>query len=166
MSMQITIVGDLALIAMNRGCTAKVDAVDLPLVIGHTWTTLHSLRTAYARRTMCVDGKQKTILLHRVILAAEDGIQVDHINGDGLDCRRGNLRLATQQQNNCNTRRRIDNKTGFKGVRKHTLCSKYTSDITIFGRKHYLGLFDTPEAAYAAYCAASALHHKEFGRTT
>lgn len=153
--------GDIARIPLSQGCWAIIDVADLPLVAAHVWTVMHVGRTSYARR--CVKGK--TILLHRVIFGADESVRVDHEDGDGLNCRRSNMRPATYAQNNCNTRLRSDNKAGFKGVRKHSQCNKFQASICTNGVRTYLGLFSTAEEAHAAYCKASAEQHQQFGRT-
>lgn len=152
--------GDIARIPLSRGCVAVIDAADLPLVAPYVWTVMRSARTSYARRT--VQGV--SILLHRVVMGDPPGIRIDHRDGDGLNCRRANLRPATYAQNNRNTRLRSDNRCGFKGVRKHSLCNKFQASICTAGVRTYLGLFVTAEEAYAAYCAASAEQHQDFGR--
>jgi len=90
---------------------------------------------------------------------------VDHVDGNGLDNRRSNLRLATASQNQCNQRRSSANSSGFKGV---TWCRKgkrWKARIKVNKVLKHLGTFTSPEAAYAAYCAASERFHGEFGRT-
>jgi hypothetical protein len=153
--------GAVARIRLSQGYEAIVDLADLHLVAPFTWTVMHSARTSYARRTV----KGKTILLHRVVFGGDQAVRVDHRDGDGLNCRRSNLRAATYAQNNRNTRLRSDNKSGFKGVRKHSQCNKFQASICTDGIREYLGLFTTAEEAYAAYCAASAEQHQQFGRT-
>lgn len=157
----IIIEGDIARVPLSKGYVAIIDAADAPLVAPYTWTVVESKRTEYARRT----AKGKTISLHRFILGADAPPRIDHIDGDGLNCRRSNMRPATAGQNNCNSRLRCDNKLGLKGVRKHSLCNKYQAAICTNGVRTYLGLFETAEEAYAAYCKANAEQHKEFGRT-
>ena len=154
-----------ALVQLNRGFEAKVDFDDVIDVIQHRWSVLETGGICYARRTVREGGRQKTVLLHRVIMrVAEDGI-VDHINGDGLDCRKSNMRIVTKAQNNINKRTKRDSKTGIKGVRKHSLCNKYTAEIKPPGSKRiYLGIFETIEEAADAYAAAAEKHHGEYRR--
>ena len=161
----IRIEGAVAYITLTQGCIALIDAEDVPLVSGYDWTVLHSARTSYARRNQWSPSAQKTILLHRVVLGEPVGLRIDHKDGNGLDCRKANLRFATYRQNNTNTRTRADNRTGLKGVSKHSLCNKYRAAISLDGVRRDLGLFETAELAHAAYCAASAQLHREFGRT-
>lgn len=112
----------------------------------------------------------KTYLVHRVIYemmmgSIPEGYQVDHINGDKLDNRIENLRLATPEQNSKNTKGRTTSKTGVKGVFFHKASKKYRSDITINKGKVCLGYFDTIKEAAAAYATAAKLYHEEFAKT-
>lgn len=164
MKRQIIVTGEVARVPLSQGFFALIDAADVALIEGWDWSVMHSARTSYARRNDWCGGRQKSVLLHRVIFGADDDVRVDHRSGDGLDCRRDNLRAATYQQNNLNTRMHSDNRCGFKGVRQHSpRC--FSAQIQSGGIRRYLGAFETAEAAHAAYCAASAIYHHEFGRT-
>jgi hypothetical protein len=88
---------------------------------------------------------------------------IDHRDTNPANNRWKNLRVATQSLNNCNTRRRCDNTTGFKGVTPHQ--GKFRARIRLHGACTDLGVFDAPELAHAAYCTASAKIHGDFGRT-
>ena len=107
------------------------------------------------------------VALHRYILglAHNNGLVVDHINGDTFDNRKCNLRICTSAENSKNARTPITNTSGYKGVsyRRHT--NRYISRIRVNNEGIYLGSFDTPEEAYVAYCNASKKYHGEFGRT-
>lgn len=105
-----------------------------------------------------------TVRLHRDLMGAADGTEVDHINGNTLDNRRSNLRMATSSQNKWNTRLRRDNRTGYRGVRKRSDCERWAAEIAYKGRRTYLGSFPTPEAANAAYSAAADRLYGEFRR--
>ncbi|MGE5566200.1 MAG: HNH endonuclease [Parcubacteria group bacterium] len=86
---------------------------------------------------------------------------VDHINGNPSDNRWANLRLATRSQNLRNQRRRRD---GLKGASFMPERGKWRATIGVAGKALHLGVFDTEEAAHAAYVAASEAHHGEYGR--
>lgn len=121
-------------------------------------------RGAYPARVV-VDretGKRQIIRLHRYILNAPDGLEVDHINHDTRDCRRQNLRLATRVQNCANFRIRKDSRTGFKGVQKEG--NRYVAAIgnTRVGRSDRLGTFATPEEAARAYDREAIERYGEF----
>ena len=94
------------------------------------------------------------MLLHREILGLKPGDPwVDHLNGDRLDNRRENLRLATPSQNGLNRARPgRANRSGFIGVRKHS-AGRWSAQVQVERKQHYLGLFDTPEEAAAAVAA-------------
>jgi hypothetical protein len=87
---------------------------------------------------------------------------VDHINGDGLDNRRCNLRPATLVENARNRRLPSNNTSGFKGVNWHRGNGKWAASITADGRRHSLGYHDSPEDAGRAYDAAAIRLHGEF----
>lgn len=91
--------------------------------------------------------------------------QVDHIDGDGLNNRIANLRLATKSQNAANARRPRTNKSGYKGVCLVTgRTDKWRATIKAGGRQVHLGHFSDPREAHAAYCEAARKLHGEFAR--
>ena len=92
-------------------------------------------------------------------------VQIDHANGDRSDNRWANLRLATQRQNNANSRVRRNSKTGLRGVHLHET-GLYRAYISKPGKSiTHLGYFKTPEEAYAAYCQAAHETYGEFARS-
>lgn len=109
-----------------------------------------------------VDGKR--YLAHRLAWLYMFGdwpsSELDHANGDRLDNRIENLRLATRSQNNGN--RRSNARSGFKGVvlTKHG----YRAGISLNEKFIYLGMYQTPEEAHAAYCEAARVAFGEFHR--
>jgi HNH endonuclease/AP2 domain len=98
------------------------------------------------------DGK--TEKLHRVIMGAKTGELVDHINGNGLDNRKSNLRFATKSQNGANSKR--------KGYSFHKASGKWRATITKNYKQYTLGYFDTEEEARKAYKKAHAEIFGEF----
>lgn len=164
----VTIEGDVAYITLTKGYTAVIDAADVPLVGGYNWYAKVSKknRTVYAQRNeRKSDGKQKTILLHRAILNPKNGELVDHRDHDGLNNRRQNLRICDDNENKWNTKKRLDNTSGFKGVHWVERDSKWSARITVNGYRKHLGYFNSPEEAHVAYCEASEKYHNEFGHT-
>lgn len=84
---------------------------------------------------------------------------VDHVNGDTYDNRWGNLRNVDRHTNLQNQRKaHRNNKSGLLGVSVHR--SAYQADIWVNGKKRYLGIHETPEAAHAAYIAAKQEAHE------
>jgi len=156
----IRIEGDVAYVTLTHGYEAIIDAADVSLVEGVNWMAIVRHWTVYVHGRL--NGKRRS--LHRVLANPDDGAEVDHVNGDGLDNRRANLRAATRAQNCQNRRRRKDNTSGFKGVRLDRRYNKWRAEISACGSKYDLGCFDTPEAAHAAYVAASEVLHGEFAR--
>lgn len=149
------------LVPLSRGFFAVVDECDRAEVEKFNWQVKppsETSLTAYAQTG--------SILLHIFIARlAEMKIknEVDHRNGDGLDCTRGNLRPATVEQNRQNTRPHRDNKSGLNGVRKSR--NKWRAQIQANGVVHDLGTFDSKEDAARAYGAAAERLHGEFART-
>jgi hypothetical protein len=90
---------------------------------------------------------------------------IDHIDGNKLNNSWSNLRSALHQQNQCNIKRRSDNTSGFKGVSFHAGAGKWMAMVMKDSKSHYLGLYETPEAAHAAYCKAAADLHGAFFRS-
>jgi len=159
---------DTYLIPLTRGKSTTVDVIDANLA-DVLWTAKPDSYTIYAHRhEPCGNGKRKTIRLHRVILALMlkrdllTGEEVDHIDGNGLNNTRKNLRLATKAQNMANSRKRSDNTSGFKGVCWYEHKGKWRAYISVSGKKMHLGYFTSKEAAYAAYCTAAEKYHGEF----
>ena len=128
-----------------RGQVALADDADHALVAGTRW---YRTRTGYAWGRV---GGSMT-LLHRHLLAAAPGVLVDHVNGDRLDCRRQNLRLATPAQNKANSRRRADSRLPFKGIER-TRSGRYRAVLTVAGRRYRSGTFAEPLEAARAYDA-------------
>ena len=89
---------------------------------------------------------------------------VDHIDGDGLNNRRSNLRPATPSQNNANRRKSRQNTSGFKGVSYYHRTSRWRAYVGVDGKAIHLGYFDTAIDAARAYDAAALEHFGEFAR--
>lgn len=91
-------------------------------------------------------------------------LHVDHINGNPGDNRIVNLRLATCSENAYNRSKPPHNTSGFKGVSRQRGRRKWQSLIRVQGKNKFLGSFDTPEEASAAYDRAALKHHGDFAR--
>jgi hypothetical protein len=114
---------------------------------------------------ICIDSR--SCQAHRLVWvlhhgAIPAGLQIDHLNNDRSDNRLKNLRLATNLQNQFNSARHANNKSGFKGVGWNTHARKWQAQININGTRKYLGKFSTREAAAACYAAAAIAHHGKF----
>lgn len=159
----ITIQGDIAYVDLTLGFVAVIDAADVRLVAGRSWRAQRASRCVYAVAADFSTGRRTNVAMHRLLMGQPEGLQIDHRDGDGLNNLRANLRLATRAQNQHNKRTPVSNTSGFKGVRRSR--SKWMAQIKLNGTTQYLGTFDTPETAAAAYAKASAELHGEFGRT-
>lgn len=145
-----------------RDWIAIVDACDASLLdLGwHVQTRgRHRLPACMATKT-----EGRTIRLHREIMKAASGVVVDHINGNPLDNRRQNLRLANTASNNRNRRVQSGSYTGFKGVHLHRP-GWWRAAIVANGKKHDLGVFRSPVEAARAYDTAAVALHGQFART-
>lgn len=156
-------VEDYYIIPLSKGYATKISEEDLERVIAHNWSIKDSYPNSnlYAKSRFVVDGKVKMYKLHRFILGVTDPtIHVDHINGDGLDNRRCNLRLCTASQNASN--KKLSKGTSkYKGVYK-VKDFKYISYITINYKRINIGTFITEEDAARAYDTKAKELHKEF----
>lgn len=134
-------------IILSRGMSAVVDENDFVELNKMKWYVLNSRGKFYAVRTV---GKG-VMQMHRQILNAPTEKEVDHINGNGLDNRRSNLRLADRFQNNQNSSLRKDNSSGYKGVDFYKKLSKWRSYINCQKTNIHLGYFSTKEEAAFVY---------------
>ena len=153
-------------IVLTRNQTAQVDSLDSDLA-ALRWQARPGKRTWYAYRTVDIAGKCINVAMHRVILSRmlgrelSDSEQVDHINGDGLDNRRSNLRLVDSRLNARNRRTRRDSSTGVRGVEQ--IGRKYRARINVAGKHIHLGVFETLDEAKDAYAQASRNYFGEYG---
>jgi hypothetical protein len=149
------------------------DNCDSQLIESHTWYIQKRKNTFYIitviphpdggwrewtnPKTGKVERKRRTttLALHRLIMNPPKGMMVDHINGDGLDNRRANLRVCTNAENGRNQRLSKNNKSGYKGVSWFKRDKKWRSKIKHEGKSRCIGLFDCPEKAARAYDAVA-----------
>lgn len=156
-------------IPITKGYVALVDDEDFDWLSQWKWQARFIPgRTVYAQRTQRltpgVHGLRKTITMHRAIMNAPDGLDVDHVNLDGLDNRRANLRLCTPSQNAYNVGVRPHSRSGYKGVRFHKQSGLWRARITVAGVVISLGYHNTAEDAARAYDAAARREHGAFAR--
>jgi hypothetical protein len=105
--------------------------------------------------------------MHKIILGTKKGFVIDHINGNGLDNRRENLRFCSQKQNSRNNRRRKDKKytSKYKGVWKYNYDSGrigWVAQITVNDKAIHLGIFRDEEEAGYAYNQAAKKYFGDF----
>lgn len=119
----------------------------------------------YLKHRKKINGKGKSIYLHREITNCPPDMQVDHINGNTLDNRKSNLRICSASENARNTKRSRTNTSGFKGIYWNKDMGKWQAYITHHGKHIYLGSYLTPQEAHAAYCEGAVKYHGKFART-
>lgn len=138
---------------MTRGFVALVDEADAELS-AHNWFSSECGKGMYAARMVVREGRRGSLHMHRVI-AERMGLDtrgqiVDHINGNGLDNRRANLRLASKAVNARNARLPSSNTSGCKGVSFYRKTGKWRAYIKHNGKTYWLGVFTDKEDANQA----------------
>jgi hypothetical protein len=129
----------------GQGKWAIIDDADAQLLVGRR---VYVDRQGYAIVT--IDSKSRT--LQRYLLnPAFRRYVIDHINHDKLDCRRANLRVATDAQSVHNRRKSKANKSGYIGVFRHRDTNKFMARVSHQGKLYYLGLYLDPAEAARAY---------------
>lgn len=152
-------------IPLTQGKVALVDDDIYEWANRYKWHAHRINHTYYAHRTTGYGPSKKLVQLHREIMNTPAGVYVDHVNGDGLDCRRINMRHATASENARNTSKRSDNTSGFKGVSYVKNRSMWEARIKVNQRQYFLGHFQAPEDAARAYDEAARKYFGEFART-
>lgn len=139
-------------IQLTQGKVALIDDEDFDLVDQFKWTVVSKAnKIFYAYRMPSRKlGKRAPILMHRFILGAEKGQQVDHVNGDGLDNRRENLRFSTQSENLQNMHAGRGS-SKFKGVGWFESSGKWRAKTKFNGKYIHIGLFSSEIEAAKAY---------------
>ena len=117
-----------------------------------------------ARNVPKPNGKQQHLYLHRFIMNAPQGLIVDHIDGNPLNNKRENLRLATVAENGQNRGKPATNTSGFKGVDFHKGTGKFRAQITVNKKRITLGYFLTASDAACEYDQAAIQHYGEFAQ--
>lgn len=151
-------------ITLTQSKVAIVDDDDYEWLIQWTWYARKSSQRHpgrerwYAGRSF----KSRIIHMHRVILDAPKGLLVDHINGNGLDNQKSNLRLATNSQNICNSRLRSDNTSGYRGVSWNSSHGKWVATAVINGKQRQLGSSDDPVECAKLYDETAYNEYGEF----
>jgi len=150
-------------IYLGKGKFAIIDYEDAHRVLQHKWHCSGHADGAYAVSDSERNGiGGPSVYMHRLILDAPADKKVDHINGNRLDNRKENLRLATHAQNQRNRTKSRNNKTGYKGV--YRIRNRWQASITVDGKRIRLGAFGTPEDAARSYDAAAREYHGEFAK--
>jgi hypothetical protein len=145
-------------ISLTRGQVAIVDDADYEWLNQWKWIA-HLSSNYYASRTDYSSGGKQTVSMHRLIMNAKVGDQVDHIDHGTLNNQRANLRVCTKSQNHMNQRKLSNNTSGIIGVTWDKNAGKWKAEIMCDKKSIYLGLFnDKHEAALTRDAVARRLH--------
>lgn len=149
-------------IKLTKGQEAIVDDNDFETLKSVSWCVVNGTNSLYAGRNEKTDDRFRTVLMHRVILEAKRGDIVDHKNGNTLDNRKKNLRFCSPAQSVCNRGMMKNNTSGFVGAIFNKRLGKFESRISLNGKSHYLGIFETAEAAGQAHARVAKRLHGKF----
>lgn len=149
-------------IILTQGKFAKVDDSDYEKLNKFKWFAHFNHKWYVIRNINKSNSKQTQVKMHRVLMNAPLGVEIDHINGDGLDNRRKNLRLCSRSQNAKNRKKNINSTSGVKGVHFSKSHNKWIARIQVDGKRLSLGDFLSKESAYKAYCEACIKYHGKF----
>ena len=149
-------------LSLSNGRITILNDYDYDRIIdmGLTWRADKDKNTYYVR----ANYRGSNILMHRIILNVPPEMLTDHIDGNGLNNTRRNLRIVTYAQNGMNKQIPIDNTSGYKGVYFEPERDKYHAQIRVNYKGIFLGRFDDPKEAAKAYNKAAEEHFGEFAR--
>ena len=131
-------------IELTQGKQAVVDDEDYEWLSKYTWCVSNHNGTDYA-----VNSRLE--YMHRLILDPSPGMFCDHINHDGLDNRRENVRICTRTENQQNRRPQSGFVSKFKGVYRHSVHKRWVAQIKIASKAYYCGLYKNEEDAALVY---------------
>lgn len=159
----------MKLIKLTQRKFAQVDDEDFEELNKYKWYAAKDSNTFYAERnspkTTPIGRKYSHTQMHRVIMNVPRGMEGDHIDGDGLNNQKGNLRVATRQENRRNqTNINKNNSLGVSGVRWVKRCRKFQVQITVDWKIIHLGYFFCLEKAKKARREAELKYFGEFAR--
>lgn len=157
----------IAYIPLTKGQFALIDRVDEEWIGQWNWAASWNphQKTFYAQRYCLRNGKGSSLTLHAAIVLPDRGFTPDHVvPGNGLDCRRSNLRSATLAQQAANRRTGKNNTSGLKGITWDKYAKKWKAQYRVAGKSKHIGLYADPLAAKAAYDDCVRALHGEFAR--
>jgi len=152
-------------IKLRCGNYTLIDDEDVQKMKKYTGWRTHCApkdKRPYVYGNLHKNGKSKHIKLHRIIMNAQPGELIDHIDHNRLNNQKANLRIVTPQQNNMNRRNLPKSSSKYKGVSKHTLVNKWRARIMINKKEIHLGHYDVEKDAARAYDKKAKELFKEY----
>jgi hypothetical protein len=153
-----------AVIHLTRGYHCLVDVADWPEMSKYNWNALvHKSGDpsyTYARRSIGVNGKNVKVMMHRQLMDAPPGSEVDHRNHRGLDNRRSNLLVTTRRGNAQNQRKVKGRYSKYRGVSYFKKGGKWSASMKINGKMIHIGVYANEEDAARARDAEVAKHYE------
>lgn len=153
------------LLAGNENLEALVDDIDHDRLRAWKWWPLVTTTgKIYAYRPVSRDGHDTTVLMHRELMDSPKRLLVDHIDGNGLNNQRGNLRTASGTQNNGNRIKLKGTSSQYKGVSWSKSKKKWVAAIKCDGKTKFLGYFADEDEAARKYDVEALKVFGEFAR--
>ncbi len=152
-------------IKLTQGKVALVDDEDFEAVSQFKWyATVKDGRIYYACRKTTINGQRIIIHMHRLLMGLDKGCAkvIDHIDGNGLNNQKCNLRICTIQQNCQNRKSQKNNTSGYKGVSFDKQYLKWKARICAKDKRTVIGYYVNKEQAALAYNEAAKKHYGEF----
>ena len=143
----------------NDGQEFIFDKEDYEKISKYTW---YKNKNGYVLSNSYVDGKRKTVHMHRLVMDVDNEFVIDHINRNPSDNRKQNLRACTQNKNCINKSTRKNNKSGVVGVYYERSSGKWYAQISIEGKHMTLGAFDNKNDAINARRSAEEKYFGDF----
>ena len=152
-------------IKLTQGKYALIDDKDFDNLSTMSWQVHKLGNNYYAYHCSNIKGKTKNIKMHRYLLNYPTGMDIDHINGNGLDNRRENLRICTRSENLRNSKLRNNNTSGYKGVSWSKMRKKWIVQIRFDNKSKCLGFYSDKIRAAHIYDLVSLDYYGDYART-
>lgn len=150
---------------LSQGKSCWVDSADYALIQDYRWRTLSTKGKFYViGRKIGSHWRSPNTLLHRFLTGATGAVDVDHIDGNGLNNSRVNMRICSRSLNMCNRTFQLNSKSKIKGVSWSTRNKGWQAHICLYGKREYLGTYKDKRQAQECYNKRAAILHGEFSK--